>query len=334
MLSTNIQIQLFQAIKKGLNPGTSLVDDVARVLEVSTDSAYRRIRGEKPIVLEEVYKLCTHYSLSLDTLFNQPSGGFLFKGKFFEPENFRFDEYLKSYAYQMKFISSYDKRKLFILCKDIPVHHHFHFKEIAAFKHYFWMRTIMNAPDYIKQKFSLAEYPDELYELGKTALSFYNMTDSVELWNFETIISTLRQIEYYHDSNVFAREEEIAVIYDGLEKLLVHIEKQADLGYKFNASDAQKPLSKFGLYFNEVILGDNSVTAVLDKTKMVFIPHSVFNFMSTDNIHFCENNYRHIQNLMKKSTLISDVSERERSRFFNYLRNRIASRKQNLPASG
>ncbi|HVG14927.1 MAG TPA: hypothetical protein VM935_08200 [Chitinophagaceae bacterium] len=328
MLSTDIQLQLFQVIKRGLPPHASMVDDVAKVLEVSIDSAYRRIRGEKPITLEEVYKLCIHYSLSLDTLFNQPSGGFLFKGKFFEPENFRFDEYLKSYAYQMKFISGFDNRKLFILCKDIPVHHHFHFKEIAAFKHYFWMRTIMNAPDYINNKFSLAEYPGELYELGRTALGFYNKTDSVELWNFETIISTLRQIEYYQDSNVFARTDEIPVIYDGLEKLLVHIERQADLGFKFDVGDEQKQLSKFGLYFNEVILGDNSVTAVLDKVKMVFIPHSVFNFMSTDNIHFCENNYKHIQNLMKKSTLISDVSERERSRFFNYLRNRIATRKE------
>ena len=334
MQPNDIQLQLFQRVKIALGPHASMVDDVAKILAVSIDSAYRRIRGEKPLILEEVHKLCTHYGLSLDTLLNQPSAGFLFKGKFFEPENFRFDEYLKSYAYQMKFISSFDNRKLFILCKDIPVHHHFHFREIAAFKHYFWMRTIMNAPDYINKKFSLNEYPEELYQLGKSALGFYNMTDSVELWNFETIISTLRQIEYYHDSNVFAREEEIPLIYDGLQKLLLHIEKQADLGYKLDDSEAQKPLSKFGLYFNEVILGDNSVTAVLDQSKMVFIPHSVFNFMSTDNAIFCENNYRHIQNLMKKSTLISDVSERERSRFFNYLRNRIENRKQNLTAQG
>jgi hypothetical protein len=31
---------------------------------------------------------------------------------------------------------------------------------------------------------------------------------------------------------------------------------------------------------------------------------------------------------MKKSTLISNVSERERARFFNYLRHRIAARTQ------
>ena len=37
-------------------------------------------------------------------------------------------------------------------------------------------------------------------------------------------------------------------------------------------------------------------------------------------------------NLMRKSTLISTVSEKERARFFKNLRNRISSRKENLKA--
>jgi hypothetical protein len=40
--------------------------------------------------------------------------------------------------------------------------------------------------------------------------------------------------------------------------------------------------------------------------------------------------HQNIQNLIEKSTLISTVSERERTRFFKYLRQKIAGRKQNL----
>ena len=29
------------------------------------------------------------------------------------------------------------------LCKDVPVFHHFHFREIAAFKYFFWMKTTL-----------------------------------------------------------------------------------------------------------------------------------------------------------------------------------------------
>jgi hypothetical protein len=108
------------------------------------------------------------------------------------------------------------------------------------------------------------------------------------------------------------------------------MEKQADAGYKYDITMRwqENTACPFQLYYNEVILGDNSVTAVLNNTKVVYMPHSVFNFMATTDVRFCDNAYKHIQNLMKKSTLISNVSERERARFFNYLRHRIAARTQ------
>jgi hypothetical protein len=54
--------------------------------------------------------------------------------------------------------------------------------------------------------------------------------------------------------------------------------------------------------------------------------------MVTRDVAFCDNMYSYIQNLMKKSTLISTVSEWERTRFFKYLRQKIANRKQSLKA--
>jgi hypothetical protein len=53
-------------------------------------------------------------------------------------------------------------------------------------------------------------------------------------------------------------------------------------------------------------------------------------FMVTRDVVFCDNMYSYIQNLMKKSTLISTVSERERTRFVKYLRQKIANRKLSL----
>lgn len=330
MPTPDLQLQLFNAIKTKLPSHLSLADEVAAVLDISTDSAYRRIRGEKPLSLEEVARLCTKYALSLDSLLHLQSDGFLFRGSFFQPEEFRFENYLASYAQNLKNISNFKSRKLFFLCKDIQPQHYFHFREIAAFKHYFWMRTFINAPQFLNKKFAIADYPDELFELGKQALHYYNQSDSVELWNMETVNNMLHQIEYYNAMNLFANEEDLHLIYKRLEQLILHIEKQADAGYKFNIDDAdKKPLSTFQLYYNEVILCDNSVTVLVNDTKMVFLTHNIFNFMATTDVNFCEKTYRNVQNLIKKSTLISHVSERERAQFFQYLRTRIAARTQN-----
>ena len=69
---------LFQRIKELLPPHASLVDSVANILHVSSDSAYRRIRGETPLVLDEAKELCQHYKISLDHLLNVKSGATLF----------------------------------------------------------------------------------------------------------------------------------------------------------------------------------------------------------------------------------------------------------------
>ncbi len=327
----DLQVQIFQLIKTGMQPHMSVVDRVAAALEVSTDSAYRRIRGEKKLSLEEIYKLCAKFHLSLDSLLNLGGEGFFFTGKFVQPSSFNYGEYLTNLMQNMRYINTFAHRKLYYICKDIPFFHHFHLREIAAFKHYFWMKTIMQSPDFTGRQFRISDFPEELYQIGRQALGYYNQMDSVEIWNIENINSTIRQIEFYQDSGFFPDHNEAFILYDALDKLIQHMEAQADLGYKFDIEDpARKKEGSYEMYFNEVILGDNSIVVEMDEGRAVFLVHSVINFMLTRDIRFSDNMHEYVHNLMKKSTLISSVSERERSRFFKYLRRRIEKRKQML----
>lgn len=330
-MTANLQVQLFQQIRNRSTQQTSFVEEIATVLQISTDSAYRRLRGEKTLSLEDVYKLCLHYRLSLDSLLQLSSDAFLFTGDFVEAESFHFENYLSNAVQQVKYMTSFKERKMFYLCKDIPLFHHFHFREIAAFKYYFWMKNILHLPEFANKKFSMDLYPSEFFELGRQALHYYNHIDSVEVWNIDSMTSTLRQVEFYHDSNIFASSEEIARIYDAMERLVTHLEHQATEGYKFNADDpSRSPQASFQMYFNEIVILENSILVQLDGSKAAFLVHNVLNFMLTRDVRFCDNMQRYVQNLLKKSTLISTVSERERARFFKYLRQRISRRKENL----
>lgn len=333
MDSSELQQQIFRQIKSGLPQHLSMVDEVANVLNVSTDSAYRRIRGEKALSLEEVYKLCTRFQFSFDQLFNNQAGTFMFKGEFVQDFNFNFQKYLTNIEQQVKYMNGFQQKQMFYVCKDLPVFHHFHFRELAAFKYFLWMKLFIQSPEFAHKKFRFADYPDELFETGKKILKHYNHLESTEIWNLEGINSTIRQIEFYRDLDMLDDEEEVYQVYDALERLVTHLEQQADAGYKFYADDpAHTPMGTFQMYVNEVTLGDNCIMAVLDGAKSVFINHSVLNFMLTRDTHFCDRTYEHIHNLMRKSTLISSVSERERTRFFKHLRQRIVARKQALKA--
>ncbi|MGB5006036.1 MAG: helix-turn-helix domain-containing protein, partial [Ferruginibacter sp.] len=84
----NVQLRFFQYIKTKVPANASFVDEIADLLNISNDSAYRRIRADKPISFEELQKLCVQYKVSLDQFLNLQSDAFIFTGKLDNSENF------------------------------------------------------------------------------------------------------------------------------------------------------------------------------------------------------------------------------------------------------
>lgn len=326
-----IQQQLFNIIKSRIPAEASVADEIAKLLNISSDSAYRRMRGEKQITFEELYLLAISFRISLDQLMSIQTGGFVFQGNLLNHKNFRFDAYLTGIMHTMAYFASTKQRELYYLCKDIPLFHHWYTRELAAFKYYFWMISIFGFPEFKKVKVDINGYPDELWDLGQKILNLYNQVDSYELWSLEAINSTIHQIEYYKECQMFKSDYEILKLYEAVEKTIDHLEAQAKLGRKFKFDDPEKkPLSKYQMYINEILLFDNSILAVVDNTKIAMLTHTTNNWVMTRDITFSENFHQYIQNLMRRSTLVSEVSEKERGRFFRILRDRIARRKETL----
>jgi hypothetical protein len=331
MNTEELQQQLFQLIKTKLPAEASVADEVAKLLNISSDSAYRRMRGEKLITFEELYAIALHYKISLDQLMNIQTGAFQFQGDIVNAKTFGFDQYLTGVLHFMAYFNSFKKKEFYYSCKDMPIFHHFHLREIAAFKWFFWLKTYLQFPEFAKKKFKVSDYPDDLFELDQKVLGLYNQLPSTEIWNIESMSIFFRQIEFYRDAQVFESDDDAFMLYEALEKTWDHLEKQAALGYKFSYNDPEKkPIGEFKMYFNEVFLGDNSILVVADNSKMSFMTHTTLNYIMTRDVAFTENMYNHMQTQMKRSTLISEVSEKERSRFFRIIRERIAKRKEAL----
>jgi hypothetical protein len=326
-----IQQQLFQLIKTKLPADASVADEVAKLLDISSDSAYRRMRGEKQLTFEEAYILANHFRISMDQLLGIATGGILFQGNFVNEKTYSFEQYLTGMLHTMAYFNSFKNKEIYYSCKDMPLFNHFLVREFAAFKWFFWLKTYMQFPGFAKKKFKFSDYPDDLFKLDQQVLGLYNQLASREIWNIESMSIFFRQVEFYRDGDVFESDEDVLKLYEALEKIWDHLEKQAALGYKFGIDDPeQKPLGEFKMYFNEVLLGDNSILVVTDNLKMAFMTHTTFNFMMTRDVTFTENMYKHMQTQMKRSTLISEVSEKERSRFFRIIRDRIQKRKEAL----
>ena len=182
-----------------------------------------------------------------------------------------------------------------------------------------------------RKPFSIADINPEVAELiGKIAAA-YMILPSQEIWNIESINSTLRQIDYYRNTSAFASESDLRRMLECLGQVVDHLEQEAELGYKFFPGDVKKvKRAPFKLYVNEFILGDNSIYVSMNGSAVSFVNHSVMNYLFTRDPVFTSYTHHHMQNLIRKSTLISEVSEKERTRFFNLTREKINSRKNAL----
>ncbi|HET9745330.1 MAG TPA: helix-turn-helix domain-containing protein, partial [Chitinophagaceae bacterium] len=107
-----IQQQLFQLIKTRLPADASVADEVAKLLDISTDSAYRRMRGEKQVTFEEVYILANHFRVSLDQLMGIATGGFLFQGNIVNEKTYTFEQYLTGMLHTMAYFNSFKNKEI------------------------------------------------------------------------------------------------------------------------------------------------------------------------------------------------------------------------------
>ncbi|HSJ68961.1 MAG TPA: helix-turn-helix domain-containing protein [Anditalea sp.] len=330
MVSSDIQVQFFQHLRSLLPPYKSLVDEVSDILDISNDSAYRRIRGEKFIDLDEIKKISQHFNISLDQIFNLQSNTIVFHGKLNTYESDRFELWLEDVLRQLELVYSHKHRHIYFLVKDMPPFYHFYHPELAAFKFFFWRKSILYDESLKGVRFDFeSDYYLKHKVLCTKILQLYNQIPTTEIWNVEGINTSLRQIELYQEMGIIKSKIETVRLYECMLEVIDHLEKMAEKGCKFSLN--QTPLAnapEYRLFVNEFIIGDNTFMAELDSLRITYLNHSVLYFIGSMDPKFNDAMFNNLENLTKKSTLISNIGEKERNQFFNKLRKKVTSRIQ------
>ncbi|HWH62038.1 MAG TPA: hypothetical protein VNS50_02125 [Ginsengibacter sp.] len=329
MNAAELQTAFLKQIKNQLPSHLALVDAIAEQLNLSNDSAYRRIRGEKHLTFDEIQILAAYFKISLDSFLHLQNDALIFWGKNINREQFDFENYLQGIVNQLGFFMPAKEKQMYSLNKDIPIFHHFMFPELAAFKCYFWSRYDLDYPKFNKGQFLIDDFIDIFNKTGRKISDLYLQIPSVEIWNMDCINTTIRQIDYYRETRIFKSQEDIKTVYNCLEKLVNHIELQVECGYKFPYQKPQQENKvKYGFYINDFFLGDNTTLVEIDGQRLVFISHNVINYMMTKNTEFIDYTFETLRILLKKSTLISETSEKDRQLFFERLRERIDEKRK------
>ncbi len=328
MNNYSFQHALLERIRNVLSPSQSLAHELADILEISTDSAYRRIRGETHLSINEAMKICKHFHFSLDSLALENSNCVTFQYNYLENKIEHFKKYLYSINNDLISLVNADQKNIIYAAEDIPLFYHFSFPGLAAFKMFYWLKSVLNIPEYETKKFSFQLIDDEIIEVGKQLLTSYRKINSVEIWTDGILNSILKQIEFYWDAGLFHTKEDAIQLCDLLKEEILMFQKQADIGSKNGNADDQN----FQLYISDIEIGNNTILATKNNHHATYITHHTFNFLVTSNSAFCKETRNWLNHLIQKSVLISGVSEKLRYIFFkdllekcNKTRNKVMS---------
>lgn len=307
-----IQEAFIDHLKQIVPSNISLADNISELLQISLDSAYRRLRSETEFTLTEIYVVCNHYRISVDSLFANQANAVTFDYTKFKPSVDEFSKYLTKLCNQLQQIKKVPQAKIFYAADKEPIFRSFHSDKLSAFKLFYWQRSVLNISHFQTEKFDFNAIPKAQLQLAKKLNQLYLQIPSVEIWTTETIQTSIKQVEYYFESGTFKHKNDAMIILNELKEMVKQTHYQAE--HEIKDAIHKTP---FTLYDSDLVISTNCIYIETNFQKFSFISFNSFNSLSTSNKPFCEEIEQWMKNLMKKSTLISGVAEKQRFQFFN-----------------
>lgn len=317
----DIQKAFLTRVKSVVPANVSFVDELADLLNTSNDSAYRRLRGDTLLSIDEIALICQHFKVPFETQTQVDTATVSFNYFKLNDEEERFKHWLNSMCNNVKFIAQTPNSSIIYAADDVPIWHHFFDKELTTFKLFYWLKSILNAPAYAGKKYNPELVNPDLIHIAEQLLVNYNQCNTTEIWSEDTLNSTLKQVEYFWESGYFESKEQALHICTLIEKEIEHLAERAD-----------KSVDKHGfhLFQSDVMIGNNSILVNLNGNKMAYLSNNTFNMMSTTTPDFVQEQEYWLNNLLRKSTQISGVSEKQRNRFFGVLKSKIEHLKSRI----
>ena len=315
---------LFEQMKEKMPSHASLVHELAEMLDVSTDSAYRRLRGQTKVSLEEAVFIARKFGLSLDAMFHHTTNSFPFIYRSLNYNVSDIESYYRNVLQEFEKADNMGDTSVYYATKDVPMFHVFAFPELAAFRIFFWKKTIYDLEELKNSSFTLDLADAPIINIGKQMLHKYVKIPSLEIWSDEVMASTINPILYYYESGVIEKRSLALHMLDVVDEFLVHTRKQAEMGGKFMPSqDGPTNPGNFELYYNEVTLTNNTIILNSNGKKHAYLVQNAIDYLLTDNTIFCERTQAWIENLTRKSVKISTQAEKFRQKYFAHMHRQV-----------
>lgn len=316
-----MQDQFIKFLKAKSQKNTSFADEIASVLDIGYDAAYRRINSNTSLTFEEGIKLAKHYKISLNKLFEVGNQNTIVAELSPRLIDLNGLEAWMIQSFNNLFPLTRLKNALIIYsAKDLPIFHTLKDSYLSRYKMYVWLKDVnvnMN-----KNQISFDEFietiPESLLQNVFKLGELYKNINISEIWNNTTINGSLQQVMYHYEAGLLSKESALHICND-IEDLFKLLEKQVI----HQSITGSKGKAVYNLYLNEVHTMSNTIMIITPQQKAFFTPFTILSYFKIDHQPTCDIMYGFLENFMNNSKLLVNTGEKDRTLFFNRMHRKI-----------
>jgi hypothetical protein len=316
-----MQSQFITYLKIKSHSNSSFVDEIATVLDIGYDAAYRRVNLKTNLTLEEGIKLAKYYKVSLNKLFEVGNTNTILSELSPPIHNKEGLERWLNESYNSVFpLTKLKNSSVIYSAKDIPLFHTLKDSYLSRYKIYVWLKDVDTS--ITKQKLSFDDFiktiPDSLLESAFKLGEVYKDINITEIWNNTTINGSLQQVFYYFEAGLLSKELAILICND-IEDVIRHVEEQAIQ----QSLIGSKTKAKYELYVNDIHTMSNTIMVKTPTQKVFFTPFTVISYFKIEHQQTCDLMFDFFEKQMSISKLLVNAGEKDRSLFFNRMHQKI-----------
>jgi hypothetical protein len=323
-----MQEQFIKFLKAKTQDNTSFVEELASVLDIGYDAAYRRVNNKTNLSLEESVILARHYKISLNKLFEVGSQRTIITE--ISPrivDEVSLENFFNSSINNLKPLIKIKNASIIYSAKDVPFFYTLKDTYLTRYKIYVWLKDVN--VNMIKSKITFDDFiktiPDSLLQSAFSLGDTYKYINISEMWNDATIIGTLQQILYYYNSGLLSKKLALFICEDMVD-VVNHVEKQT---IQQSILDSKNKAS-YHLYKNDLHTMSNTIFVNTPYQKAFFQPYMVLTYFKVEHQPTCELMFEFLRKQMANSKLLVKAGERDRTLFFSQMLYKINKAKERI----
>ncbi len=304
-------IQFINKLKSVCDKNISFIEEIAFVLEINYDAAYRRVKGKTQISLSDAIKLSKHFKVSINQLYDLNKGASeIMISKTQEIKNVSdLEKYFDRLSRDLSLLDN-EYSSIFYSAKDLPIFYVLQDNLLSRFKLYVWLYILDAEMPKNNIPFEEFKLPNSLIKASQNTGRLYNNIKITEQWNYGVINSILNQIKYFFELKLLSYKSAM-IICEDLIKTMRKIEESSHLGKRFNEKQTE-----FNLYYNKLLVLNNNVIVTTRDKKTLFSPYSLLQYYKIEDKNTCNAIHHFLTEQLNLSTLLSKSGAKERILFF------------------